>query len=72
MVKSITVDIEERAQIALQTSPIFDLRKLRVEIEDDALIITGKVATFYYKQMAQEAVRAVVRDIHVINRIDVD
>ncbi len=65
-------DTEERAKIALQTSPIHALRTLQVMTEGDSLVISGRVPTFYYKQLAQEAVRAVVRNVAVVNVIDVD
>ncbi len=65
-------DREERAKIALQTSPIHALRMLQVESDGDALVISGRVPTFYYKQLAQEAIRTVVKDVPVINNIDVD
>lgn len=72
MFRLVDEDTEERAQIALQASPIHALRTLRVMRDGESLIIEGRVPTFYYKQLAQEAVRAVARDHAVINRIDVD
>ncbi len=64
-------EIQERAQSALADSPIFDLRNLRVEHVDDRLLIVGSVSSFYHKQLAQELVRAVSRDVEVVNRADV-
>ncbi len=63
---------EERARIALRSSPIHALRTLQVSCEGDALIISGRVPTFYYKQLAQEAVRTVIKDVPVVNNIEVD
>ena len=63
--------LQQRAQTALSTSPIYDLRDLHVERSGDQLLISGTVASFYHKQLAQEVVRAVVEDIEVINSVDV-
>ena len=60
------------AQWALSDSPIFDLRDLTVEEGEEALVLRGRVASYYHKQMAQEVVRAVAgREIDVINSIAV-
>ena len=66
------VDVEIRAQVALATNSIFALRELRVERDGEVLIISGRVASFYYKQLAQEVVRTVARGVTVENSIDVD
>ena len=63
--------IFDDAQTALKTSPIYALRNLTVEQSDEMLLICGKVDSYYHKQMAQEVVRLVSRDIHVVNQIDV-
>ena len=65
-------DCEQRAQSALTSSPIYALRHLHVERRDDYLLICGRVSSFYHKQLAQEAVRAVAPDVRLINSIDVD
>ena len=69
-------DVRPRAQTALASSPIFELRDLRVDQENAALLISGSVSSFYHKQLAQEVVRAVCREcknfeIEVINSIRV-
>ena len=69
-------DVRPRAQIALASSPIFELRELRVDQEEAALLISGCVSSFYHKQLAQEVVRAVCKecsglDIEVVNSIRV-
>jgi len=60
-----------RAQRALASSPIQALRELRVEELDEGLLIRGWVSSFYHKQLAQEAVRAVAEGISVVNSVDV-
>lgn len=64
-------NVLDRAQEALDSSPISTLRDLRVEATQDALVISGKVSSFYEKQMAQEAIRAVCKDIQLQNTVDV-
>ncbi len=58
-------DVLLRAQRALSNSPILELRDLRVEQDNGALLILGTVSTFYHKQLAQEVVRSVVRDLGI-------
>lgn len=60
---------QPKAQVALAESPIYELRDLQVETTQDGLLISGTVDTFYHKQLAQEAVRAVVGKVPMINRI---
>lgn len=72
MSKTATICFEEAARLALASSPIFALRELHVEQDTDALVISGRVDTYYHKQLAQEAVRAVVAGCRVVNAIDVD
>lgn len=65
-------EFQPKAQAALAKSPIYDLRDLRVEQYDGSLVISGTVSSFYYKQLAQEVVRAISRDIEVVNSILVE
>ena len=73
MVEASARDVQPRAQSALADSPICELRDLRVEQKDGALLISGVVSSFYHKQLAQEAVRAVCRglEIELVNSIEV-
>jgi hypothetical protein len=66
-------DLLPRARTALGQSPISELRDLRVENSDGELLLMGSVTSFYHKQLAQEVVWAVCKDIAVelINRIEV-
>ncbi len=65
--------LQPRAQTALRNSPLCELRDLRVEKRDGALVISGTVSSFYHKQLAQEAVRAVCKDceVELVNTIRV-
>lgn len=68
-------NIQSRAQMALANSPIFELRELQVEFDGtcDSLLISGVVSSFYHKQLAQEIVRAVCKNVEyeLINAIRV-
>lgn len=74
MAEVVARGVQPRAQTALESSPIYELRDLRVEHHGDMLLLSGTVSSFYHKQLAQEIVRAVCKDIAVklINEIEVD
>lgn len=63
----------EEAKKVLAASPLPNLRRLSLTVEDDAVVITGVVASFYLKQLAQEALRETARkwSFRVLNRADV-
>ncbi len=61
----------ERARSALHGSPILALRELQVQQAGQSLVISGSVDSFYHKQLAQEAVRAVCRDVELVNSVAV-
>ncbi len=73
MAKTSAKEILPRAQMALAKSPICELRELRIEPQDRGLVISGLVSSFYHKQLAQEAVRAVCEAIEgeLVNAIRV-
>ena len=54
------MEVIKRAQTALCSSPIFALRDLHVEEAGDAILLSGRVRSFYQKQLAQELVLGVV------------
>ncbi|MFH1265816.1 MAG: BON domain-containing protein [Planctomycetota bacterium] len=71
MVEVSAREIQPRAQTALAASRIPELRDLRVERQNGALVIRGVVSSFYHKQLAQEIVRAVCRKIELVNSVRV-
>ena len=71
MTTTSTSDVQPRAQTALTSSPIHELRDLQVEHREGTLVISGTVSSYYHKQLAQEVVRSVCRDIEVSNSIRV-
>jgi hypothetical protein len=64
-------ELQPRAQEALQASPIYALRDVRVEQTGKQLMLTGRVSSFYHKQMAQELVLALAEDVEIVNTIHV-
>jgi len=66
-------NLQARAESALRASPIHELRDVNVEQQGDTIILTGVVSSYYYKQLAQEAVRSVLRNhnVEVLNQIEV-
>lgn len=64
-------DLLSRAQSLLSASPIYALRDLRVEQNNGTLLITGSVASFYQKQLAQEVVRAIATGVELRNTVTV-
>jgi len=60
-----------RAESALTTSPVFALRGLHVVQSGGRLLISGRVRTFYHKQLAQESVRHVANGYRLVNSVKV-
>jgi hypothetical protein len=54
---------------ALEQSPLPDLRYLRVDENDAEVVITGKVSSYYLKQLAQETVRPVLGQRRLLNKV---
>lgn len=69
MTPTTTNGLQARAQTALADSPIYELQDLDVQQREEALVISGKVSSFYHKQLAQEVVRSVCRGSEVVNLI---
>ncbi len=57
------------AQRAVQAHPA--LRFLNVEETNSAIVITGRVPTYYLKQLAQEAVLPLLRGRSLLNEVTV-
>lgn len=63
--------IEPLASSALRQSPISALHSLEVTETDDAIVLTGRVSSYYYKQLAQETVISIAGNREVVNNIRV-
>lgn len=64
-----TATIVSSAFDALRQSYYPALRRLSVEWDEDTLVISGKVSTYYLKQLAQEAVMPVRGSLKLVNRV---
>ena len=63
--------IQPIAATALRQSPISALHDLEVATVGDVIILSGRVGSYYYKQLAQEAVISVAGHREVVNNIRV-
>jgi hypothetical protein len=62
---------QSRAALALRHSPIPALRKLSLDESDSAVVISGSVPSYYFKQLAQEAVIPLLAGRQLHNRVTV-
>ncbi len=61
-----------RASQVLGSSPLYALRKLRVEGNEQALIISGQVSCYYHKQLAQETLMPLRGQLQLLNHVNVE
>lgn len=61
-----------KATAALASSSIRDLRGLNVRSDRGSLQVSGRVASFYHKQVALETVRSVAGGVKIDNIVDVN
>jgi hypothetical protein len=57
---------------ALTASPLPQLRRLVVTVNDVEVVITGRVPSFYFKQLAQETIRPAIGPRRLRNRVEVE
>lgn len=60
------------ARNRLHESPITELRELQIVEDGENLCISGRVRSFYHKQLAQETVRQNAPGWNVVNHVSVD
>lgn len=63
--------VVSQAAHALKRSSHPALRNLAVEGTQESLIISGKVTSYYLKQLAQETIMPVRGGLELVNRVDV-
>jgi hypothetical protein len=61
-----------QASHALRQSLHPAIRHLRVESDERALIISGRVTSYYLKQLAQETIMPVRGELELVNRVAVE
>ena len=64
-------DFANAALAVLAQSSVAELRKIRVDGRENELQLSGRVRSFYHKQLAQETVRPVAAGMQVVNQVDV-
>jgi hypothetical protein len=69
---STTTVAQSRSAQALRQSPHPALRNLAVEETDEVIILSGRVTTYYLKQVAQETIMPVRAGKQLVNRIRVE
>lgn len=55
----------------LNSSPLPQLRALVVTVTELEVVITGRVPSFYFKQLAQETLRPAIGPRRLLNRVEV-
>ncbi len=65
------LEIAEAANERLRNSPYRALRKVVCECDQSVLLLRGRLACFFHKQLAQEAVAGVRGVSRVVNEIEV-
>ena len=65
------MDVAREARAALALSRIYVLRKLTIEEDGEVLILSGRVDSYYHKQLAQELIKNAVDGVEVENAISV-
>ena len=72
MISTTTLPAISHAEEALRHSSHPALRRLVVEEDETRVVISGRVSSFYLKQMAQEAIMPIRGTRDVVNRVRVE
>jgi len=56
---------------AFEQSPIQAIRELQVEQNGSSILLSGRLCSFYHKQLAQEVVRTISPKLRVVNAVEV-
>jgi hypothetical protein len=65
-------EIAKAASKVLSRSSVRELRLLRVDGSSNELKLTGRVGSYYHKQLAQETIRRVAGGMRMVNRVQVE
>ena len=63
------LEMPPRAASLLRECPVNDLRRLEVTETESEIVVSGIVASYYLKQMAQETVRPALGGRKLRNRV---
>ena len=56
-------------RVALRRSGHSELRQVEIDVDRDALVINGRVPSFYLKQLSQELTRSAAPDHRIRNNL---
>lgn len=59
------------AVLVLSKSSNPELRRVRIQENDETIVLRGEVSTYYLKQLAQESLRSVAEGRHIVNLLEV-
>jgi len=65
------MDTIAQAKQNLERSAISDIRRLEIERDGERLVLSGRVRSFYHKQLAQEIVRSAADGAEIANAVSV-
>jgi len=71
MIETNQHEITQAACDVLANSSVGELRQLRVDRMADQLQLSGRVRSYYHKQLAQETVRSVAGGMRMVNHVRV-
>ena len=72
MISSSMKDIRSRVATALAANSVLRLRNVTVDLDENTVCLSGRVSSFYHKQLAQEVVLAIDNQIKVRNNLHVE
>jgi hypothetical protein len=64
-------NLERAAQWRLEASAYAALKAVRCRFRQGALVLNGRVPTYFHKQLAQEAIRTAPGVTEIVNHISV-
>jgi osmotically-inducible protein OsmY len=62
----VRLQLHDAVRTALAGNPYFAGRKVRVELRENEVVLSGVLGSYFHKQMAQESVLS----IHGVRRVD--
>ena len=48
-----------------------ELRRVRIQENDETIVLRGEVSSYYLQQLAQESIRSVAEGRHIVNLLEV-
>lgn len=65
------LDLWAQLKAALSQSGYLPLRRLGIVIQGNQVVLRGSVPTYYLKQLAQSALRELLKDYDLVNLVQV-